>query len=59
MEWELFCEEQAQFCEQRAAQLGDKAREHWLALADDWHIAATDPEPPIRPKPMWADERPE
>jgi len=31
MEWEMFCEEQAEVCERRAAELGDRA----------WHDAAT------------------
>jgi hypothetical protein len=47
MEWELFCEEQALACEQRAAELGDKASQDWLQLAADWRLAATEPEPPF------------
>lgn len=46
MEWELFCEEQAEACERRAADLGDRARQDWLTMAEDWRLAATEPEPP-------------
>ena len=42
----MFCEEQAEACEQRAADLGDRARQDWLAMAEDWRLAATEPEPP-------------
>ena len=45
----MFCEEQAQACELRAAQLGDRARQDWLTMAEDWRAAATEPEPPYSP----------
>jgi hypothetical protein len=47
MEWELFCEEQAYACELRAAQLGERARQDWLAMADEWRRVAIEPEPPF------------
>jgi hypothetical protein len=49
MEWELFCEEQAMACEQRAEDLAGRARQDWLTLADDWRLAASEPEPPYSP----------
>jgi hypothetical protein len=47
MEWELFCEEQAELCEQRAAELGDKASHDWLQMAEDWRRMAEEPAPPF------------
>ena len=47
MEWELFCEEQALFCEGRASDLGERARRDWLEMAANWRLAATEPEPPF------------
>ena len=46
MEWELFCEQQAIACESRAEALGGRAQNDWLALAEEWRTAATEPEPP-------------
>ena len=42
----MFCDEQAEVCERRAAELGDRARLDWLTMAEDWRLAASEPEPP-------------